>query len=74
MPLFEFVCEDCQSEFELLVAHREKAHCPKCDSNRLEKLMSTSAGRVASGGALPISNGCPPAEMGPCSPSCCRLP
>ncbi|MCP4175941.1 MAG: zinc ribbon domain-containing protein [Fuerstiella sp.] len=74
MPLFEFVCEDCQSEFELLVGPREKAHCPSCESERLEKLMSSSSGRIASGAALPITNGCPPAEMGPCSPNCCRLP
>ena len=74
MPLFEYSCQDCSSEFELLVGHRETPVCPKCQSKKLEKLMSAAAGRVSSGSALPIAGGCPPPEAGPCSPNCCRLP
>lgn len=75
MPIFEFYCEDCNREFELLVAVKEQPECPSCQSNRLEKLMSTSAARVSAGGALPIAGAdCPPPEAGPCRPGCCRLP
>ncbi len=74
MPLFEFACEGCQQEFELLVNHQERPHCPNCGSVKLEKLMSVSAGRVSSGRALAISNDCPPPSAGPCRPGCCRLP
>ena len=74
MPLFEYVCEDCNNEFELLVNREEKAECPKCSSARLEKLISAATGRVSSGAALPIAGDCPPPSAGPCSPHCCRLP
>lgn len=74
MPLFEFVCQDCETEFELLVGPRERPHCPACESVRLEKLMSTSASRVGQAAGLPIAGQCPPPEAGPCSPHCCRLP
>ena len=55
MPLFEFQCSSCDSEFELLVAAKEKPDCPECNSKRLEKLMSASAGRVSAGASLPIA-------------------
>ncbi|MBL8809352.1 MAG: zinc ribbon domain-containing protein [Planctomycetaceae bacterium] len=74
MPLFEFHCEDCNKDVELLIGRTEKPVCPKCGSKKMEKLMSAAAGRVA-GGSLPVMGGaCPPPEAGPCSPHCCRLP
>lgn len=74
MPLFEYVCEECEREFELLVSHRETPACPKCGSIRMNRLMSAAAGRVASGSGLPIASSCPPPSMGPCGTGCCRLP
>ena len=74
MPIFEYSCPDCDTECELLVAAKEVPACPQCGSGKMEKLMSVSSGRVASGAALPIAQGCPPPEAGPCSPHCCRLP
>ena len=74
MPLFEYQCENCSSNAELLVGRNEKPACPKCGSRKMEKLMSAAAGRVSSGGALPMASACPPPEAGPCSPHCCRLP
>jgi putative FmdB family regulatory protein len=74
MPLFEFFCEDCNREFELLVALKERPTCPQCGSKKLEKLMSAAAGRVPGARSLPIAGDCPPPSAGPCSPGCCRLP
>jgi len=73
MPLYEFHCEDCSHEAELLVSRSERPHCPACGSSRMEKLMSVAAGRI-SGSSLPMTSACPPPEAGPCSPHCCRLP
>lgn len=72
MPLFEYRCEKCDHDFEVLVRAGEVPHCPTCDSKKLEKLMSVSAARV--GGALSITSACPPSDAPPCSPTCCRLP
>jgi putative FmdB family regulatory protein len=43
MPIFEYVCEECQHEFEALVYGREKAVCPKCDSKKLRQRLSVFA-------------------------------
>lgn len=73
MPIFEFVCEDCEKQMELLVGRNEIPSCSHCGSQQLEKLISVSAGRVG-GPSLPLASACPPPEAGPCSPGCCRLP
>ncbi len=61
MPLFEYTCEACQSDFELLVRGTEKPQCPSCDSNRLMKHLSVPAAHVGSSGELPICQS--PREM-----------
>lgn len=72
MPLFEYRCPECAEQFELLVRNGEAARCPRCDSTRIEKLLSAASARV--GAALPIAGQCPPPEAPPCGPGCCRLP
>lgn len=46
MPLFEFVCQDCQKQFTFLVgviAGNDEAKCPRCGSQKLQKIMSRFA-------------------------------
>ena len=43
MPIFEYVCEGCGNEFELLIRGQDKAACPKCKSVKLEKVISRPA-------------------------------
>ena len=41
MPLFEFICQECQAKFELLVRIQEKEHqCPQCYSRNIKKKFS----------------------------------
>lgn len=41
MPLYEFHCSDCNTQFEELVfSHDELPACPKCGSTKTEKLIS----------------------------------
>jgi putative FmdB family regulatory protein len=35
MPIFEYICKECNHEFEALVFGRDKAICPKCKSKSL---------------------------------------
>ncbi len=71
MPTYEYHCEKCAADFELLILGQERAECPQCGSKKLTQLMSAPAGRVGSG-QLPLAGGCPPPDAPPCGPGCCR--
>ena len=43
MPIFEYICKECQHEFEALVFGKQKAECPKCQSKKLEPQLSVFA-------------------------------
>ncbi len=43
MPIFEYVCQKCQHEFETLIFGRDKAKCPKCQSQKLTPQLSVFA-------------------------------
>ena len=74
MPLYEYQCRDCESQFELLIRGSERPHCPHCESGRLDRLLSVPAAHSASAKDLPLcrptpSGGCglPQCGMGPCA-------
>ena len=53
MPIFEYVCLDCNNVFETLVIRTdEEIKCPACGSTRLEKAMSAFASLSSGGGGL----------------------
>ena len=56
MPIHEFVCEECRHEFEYLIlsAKDPAPQCPRCQSTKLQKLMS--AGNVRPQG-IPSGSG-----------------
>ena len=60
MPIFEYICQECQHEFEALVFGKQKAECPKCQSKKLEPQLSVFAVSAKSGGSSR------PAMAGPC--------
>ena len=44
MPLYEYVCRDCQERFErYLRSWNEDVRCPACRGERVEKQLSTFA-------------------------------
>jgi putative FmdB family regulatory protein len=51
MPIFEYVCKECQHEFEALIFGKQKAECPKCQSTKLEPQLSVFAVSAKGGGA-----------------------
>jgi putative FmdB family regulatory protein len=44
MPIYEFVCRECGVRFEKIVPlNTETSSCQKCESNNVEKVLSTFA-------------------------------
>ncbi len=64
MPIFEYVCEDCEKTFETLVLDTgETVVCPGCESARLRRLISAHA--VGRADAAPACD-MPACDSAPC--------
>ena len=60
MPIYEYRCQDCDRDFELLVRSDTVLQCPHCASAQLDKKLSVfaTAGSDAEAEAM--------AAIGPC--------
>jgi putative FmdB family regulatory protein len=74
MPIFEYVCEECDHPFEALVYGAGKAQCPKCQSKKLAQQLSVFAmSAKGSAGASPSVGAC--GSCGdPRGPGACSMP
>lgn len=66
MPIFEYVCKECQNEFEALVFGSQKAECPKCKSKKLEPQLSVFAVSAKGGSSQPSMSASSPGACGSC--------
>jgi len=75
MPIFEYICKECQHQFEALVYGKEKAKCPKCHATRLEPQLSVFA--VSAKGSSASASESPSRACGSCGdprgPGACSL-
>ena len=72
MPIYEYVCGGCGHAFEALVYGAERARCPACAGEELEKQFSTFAAPAERGAELaPGACGTcgDPRGPGSCSPN-----
>jgi putative FmdB family regulatory protein len=73
MPIFEYVCRDCDHHFETLVRGDATPACPSCDGHDLQKQLSVFA--VSSRTASPAAT--LPGPCGTCGdprgPGSCAL-
>lgn len=61
MPLYEYVCRECEHRFEVLQRlgeGGEQLECPRCQTPRPEKAFSTFAATTAGGGAAASAGSC----------------
>jgi putative FmdB family regulatory protein len=59
MPIFEFICSDCNKPFEELVRSSSvvsEVVCPSCHSQNVKKKISTFASKVSGGGSFSFSS------------------
>ena len=69
MPLYEYVCRECEHPFEALVFDGETVECPHCHGRKLERQMSVPARPRTEATSLPTS--CRSSGP-PCGPACSR--
>jgi putative FmdB family regulatory protein len=62
MPLYEYTCQKCDHSFEALVFGEEKVECPKCQTSKVERMLSLPARPGTAASSMPMacnSNGPP---------------
>jgi len=76
MPIFEYVCKECDHEFEAIVMGGKKAECPKCHSHKLAPQLSVFA--VSAKGSSSRASAAAPGACGSCGdprgPGSCSMP
>jgi putative FmdB family regulatory protein len=65
MPIFEYRCDQCGSQFELLVRSDTVIACPSCEGRRVSKLFSVPARPAGSAAVADYSS------LGPPAGGCC---
>lgn len=68
MPIYEFICDACQKESEILVRSHDwsDVSCPECGSTQLEKKLSVFAASSGEADAAPPCSG-NPSSCGRCA-------
>ena len=67
MPLYEYVCSDCEAGFEKLVRRfGDDVDCPSCHSSAVDRQLSVFAVGSAPSSLAPCGAGS--CESGPCGP------
>ncbi|HSB73245.1 MAG TPA: zinc ribbon domain-containing protein [Candidatus Methylomirabilis sp.] len=65
MPIYEFICEECEHAFEKRVpSSRSRVYCPRCESAKVTRQFSTFAFKGEHGFVGSRGGGC-----GSCSSS-----
>lgn len=70
MPIYEYSCEGCAHDFELLIRGDERPECPTCGGRKLTKRFSVPAAHTGASSSLPVC-GPAPSPGGNCGlPQC----
>jgi putative FmdB family regulatory protein len=74
MPIFEYVCKECEHQFEAIVLGAQTPKCPKCESRKLEQQLSRFAVGGEKSPAAASSAGGPCGSCGdPRGPGACSM-
>jgi putative FmdB family regulatory protein len=72
MPIFEYICRDCQHQFETIVTTSKTVNCPACQGRQLDKQHSVFAVSTKSASAPAVAGGCGTCGD-PRGPGSCRV-
>lgn len=72
MPIYEYKCKGCGTEFEKLVKNsEEKVQCVKCSKTKVERKLSVFSASVSEASSCPTKAQCPAAASCSCSKGAC---
>jgi len=74
MPIFEYVCKECDHGFEALIFGDQKAECPKCHSKKLAPQLSVFAVSAKGSSSASPSMGACGSCGDPRGPGSCSMP
>ena len=64
MPIYGYICNDCDRPFQTLVSSSETPACPSCGSADLERQLSLIAAPPKGQGEVPMCDGAGGCGMG----------
>ncbi|MEN3013496.1 MAG: zinc ribbon domain-containing protein [Endomicrobiia bacterium] len=67
MPIYEYKCNSCNAEFELLIYTGEEPVCPKCLSKNLTKKISKVSFKSSLSDSSSSGSSCSSCSSGSCS-------
>lgn len=71
MPIYEYICEDCQTHFEKIVLNKQQeVSCPKCAGKRNAIQLSVFSTGISNSSAAKSSGGFSGGGGGCCGGSC----
>jgi len=73
MPIFEYICKECDHHFEALVYGKEKAEYPKCHTTKLAPQLSVFAVSAKSSASSSAPSGACGSCGDPRGPGACSL-
>jgi putative FmdB family regulatory protein len=74
MPIFEYLCKECDHQFEALVYGSEKAECPRCHSKKLTPQLSVFAVSAKASQSASAPTGACGTCGDPRGPGACSMP
>jgi putative FmdB family regulatory protein len=74
MPIFEYACQHCHQDFEILVRSHTVPQCPHCQSTALDKKLSVFATAAAGAEGMTMAAPAPCGSCGhPDGPGACAV-
>jgi putative FmdB family regulatory protein len=71
MPIYEYICEDCSTEFEKIVINKQQEiTCPKCSSKKNTIQLSVFSSATGNGSSSKSSGGFTGGGGGCCGGGC----
>ena len=73
MPIYEYICDDCETRYERLVMRRngERVTCPKCGSKKATQQYSTFSTGNGSSSASAVKSRKSSGAFCACTPRSC---